>query len=184
MDPPSIGLQGPHPASARGHLASLTLPYGRERYEASWPLVMCLEEVGAVLRARPCKMAVAAGCILIGQPGGRAGRVLGGSFAAGSLVLRPRAFFVALGAVLRARPCKMVPPLAGSDTWPTSGRASRAGRCTRRGRLARTAPHGSPGAPRGALCGPGSTAPRATAAPGSGGAFFEGGRSDYLLSCT
>ncbi len=33
-------------------------------------------------------MAVAAGCILIGQPGGRAGRVLGGFFAAGSLVLR------------------------------------------------------------------------------------------------
>ncbi len=44
--------------------------------------------LGAVLRARPCKMAVAAGCNLIGQPGGRAGRVLGGFFAAGSLVLR------------------------------------------------------------------------------------------------
>ncbi len=33
--------------------------------------------------------------------------------AAGSLVLRPRVFFVALGAVLRARPCKMAVPLAG-----------------------------------------------------------------------
>ncbi len=73
--PPSIGLQGPQPASARGHLASRTLPYGRERYKFRWPLVMCLEEVAAVLRARPCKMAVAAGCFLIGQPGGRAGRV-------------------------------------------------------------------------------------------------------------
>ncbi len=29
----------------------------------------------AILRARPCRMAVAAGCFLIGQPGGRAGRV-------------------------------------------------------------------------------------------------------------
>ncbi len=47
---------------------------------------------GAVLRAIPCKMAVAAGCILIRQPGGRAGR---------------------------------------------------AGRRTRHGRLARAAPHGS-----------------------------------------
>ncbi len=30
---------------------------------------------GAVLRARPCTMAVAAGCFMIGQPGGRARRV-------------------------------------------------------------------------------------------------------------
>ncbi len=29
------------------------------------PLVMCREEVGAVLRARPCKMAVAAGLSLL-----------------------------------------------------------------------------------------------------------------------
>ncbi len=48
-------------SAARGHLPGRTLPYGRERYEARWPLVMCLEEVGAVLRASPCKMAGAAG---------------------------------------------------------------------------------------------------------------------------
>ncbi len=84
--PPSIGLQGPHPASARGHLPSRTLPYGRERYKFRWPLVMCLEEVAAVLRARLCKMAVAAGCYSEAVSG-RAGRAprLG---AAGSLVLR------------------------------------------------------------------------------------------------
>ncbi len=40
------------------------------------------------------------------------------------------------------------------------------------------------GGTRGALHGPRSTAPRAAPAPGSGGGFFEGGRSDYLLSCT
>ncbi len=38
-------------------------------------------------RARPCKMAVAAGCFMIGQPGGRAGRAWD-TGAAGSLVLR------------------------------------------------------------------------------------------------
>ncbi len=30
-------------SAARGHLPSRTLPYGRERYEARWPLVKCLE---------------------------------------------------------------------------------------------------------------------------------------------
>ncbi len=54
-------------STARGHLPSRALPYGRERYEARWPLVMCLEEVGTVLRARPCKMAGTAGCYVRGK---------------------------------------------------------------------------------------------------------------------
>ena len=70
-------------SAARGHPPSRTLPYGRERYEACWPLVMCLEEVGAVLRARPCILAGAAG-FPPGQISGRVGRAWD-TGAAGSL---------------------------------------------------------------------------------------------------